>query len=85
MKLWIGDFRLESTLILPPSVPELRVSLSDGEFLPQNASKDDLPNEALAAQIIVQAEAIGDAESIAKRRMREILDVLSFASPDNDS
>jgi hypothetical protein len=80
MKTWIGDFRLESTLILPPDVPELKVKLPDCELSIQNAAKDGPANEALAAQIIVRADTIVQAEEIADARMREILDVLSFTT-----
>ena len=55
--VWIGDFRLQSTLILPADVPELRMQLPDADFSIQNASKDDLPNEALAAQIVDEIQA----------------------------
>jgi hypothetical protein len=78
MKVWIGDFRVESTLVLPPDVTELRVKLADGEFTFQNATRDDLPNEALAAQITIHADTIAEAEEIAKKRVNEVLDVLSF-------
>jgi hypothetical protein len=80
MKTWMGDFHIESTLILPADVPELRVTLPDSELSIQNAGKDDLPNEALAAQIILHADTIAGAEEIANARIREILDVLSFTT-----
>jgi hypothetical protein len=80
MKTWMGDFRIESTLILPADVPELRVMLPDSELSIQNAGKDDPLNEALAAQIIVRADTIAGAEEIANARIREILDVLSFTT-----
>jgi len=80
MKTWIGDFRLESTLILPSELPELKLKLPDGEFSLQNASKQDQPNEALAAQIVLRAPTIAEAEDLANTRIREILDVLSFVT-----
>jgi hypothetical protein len=72
MKTWMGDFRIESTLILPADVPEMRATLPDSELSIQNAGKDDLPNEALAAQIIVHADTIAGAEETANARIREV-------------
>jgi hypothetical protein len=80
MKSWIGDYRIESALILPSEIPELKVTLQDSVFLLQNVAESDLATEALAAQIIVSSETIEDAEKIANARVREILDVLSFAT-----
>lgn len=79
-KPWIADFRVESLLILPSNVPELRISLPDCELSIQNAGKNDLPNEALAAQVVVRAENIKEAEALANERIREILDTLSFGT-----
>ncbi|MCA1474776.1 methylamine utilization protein MauJ [Bradyrhizobium sp. NBAIM08] len=79
-KRWIADFRIESSLVLPPDVPDLKVSLPDCELSIQNAGKSDLPSEALAAQLIVHAIDIKEAEALADARIREILDTLSFAT-----
>jgi hypothetical protein len=78
--VWIADYRIESTLILPPSQPEIQVSLPDCKISIQNAKNGDLPNEALAAQILLDAPTIAAAEQVADRRMREILDVLSYVT-----
>src|SRR4051812_34183086 len=80
MSIWIADFWVESTLVLATSQPELRLKLPDCEISFQNAQQNALPNEALSAQIVLQAESIAEAEELANRRIREILDVLSFTT-----
>ncbi|MCJ9701726.1 methylamine utilization protein MauJ [Bradyrhizobium sp. SHOUNA76] len=77
---WIADFRIESTLILPPNVPELRIVLPDCELSIQNASEDDLSKESLAAQLVIGASDIKEAEALADERIREIMDTLSFGT-----
>ncbi|MCK1311609.1 MULTISPECIES: methylamine utilization protein MauJ [unclassified Bradyrhizobium] len=80
MPIWIADFWIESTLVLPTSQPELRLKLPDCEVAFQNAKQSALTSEALSAQIVLQADNIADAEELANRRIREILDVLSFTT-----
>lgn len=80
MPIWIADFWVESSLILPSSRPELRIKLPDCEISFQNAQQNALPTEALSAQIVVEAASIVEAEELANRRIREILDVLTFTT-----
>lgn len=80
LRRWIADFRIESSLILPPETPELRIRLPDCELAIQNASKDDLATESLAAQLFVRAANIEEAESYANERLREILATLSYGT-----
>jgi hypothetical protein len=80
LKRWLADFRIESSLILPPAIPELKISLPDCEVSIQNSSEKDLPTEALAAQLLVSARSLKEADGIAHARLREILDTLSFGT-----
>lgn len=80
MPIWIADFWIESTLVLSTSQPELRLKLPDCEISFQNARQSALPSEALSAQIVLHANSIADAEELANRRIREVLDVLSFTT-----
>jgi Methylamine utilization protein MauJ len=80
MKIWMADFWIESSLILPSDQRELRVKLEDCEISFQNASQDARPSEALVGQIVLEAEDISTAEALSNTRIREVLDVLSFTT-----
>src|ERR1700729_1859409 len=80
MKRWIADYRIESKLMLPSDLPELRCTISGCEISLQNASKDDLPNESLAAQIVLEANGLAEAEELANEKIREFFNLFSFVT-----
>jgi hypothetical protein len=83
MKRWLADFRLETTLVLPADLPELRAQVGGSLISIQNASDDEFPNVSLAAQIIVEADSLSSAEELARTQIREYFDTLSFVTSSN--
>jgi hypothetical protein len=80
MKKWLADYRIESNVTLPPESHPIKIRIGDVEVTVGNASADHLPNEPIAAQILVLADDIKSAEGLALTKMREFLHMLSFTT-----
>jgi hypothetical protein len=80
MKKWLADYRIESRLQFPEDAPSVKIQIGDAEVTVSNASQGDLPNETLAAQIVVLADDINAAEKLALTKIREVLHLLSFTT-----
>jgi hypothetical protein len=83
MKTWLADYRVESKLILPSDNPEIYYTSSDGsyEVTVTNANDADMrPDEALALHLILHAENIEIAETLALEKARNFLGILSFVT-----
>ncbi|MEY2542061.1 MAG: hypothetical protein QOI22_1663 [Verrucomicrobiota bacterium] len=80
MKKWLADYRIESRLQFPVDAPPVKIQIGDAEVTVSNVSHIDLPNESLAAQIVVLADDINTAEKLALTKIREVLHLLSFTT-----
>jgi hypothetical protein len=80
MKKWLADYRIESKQQFPPDTPSVKIQVGNAEVTISNATKSDLPNESLAAQIAVFADDIKAAENLALTKIAEVLHLLSFTT-----
>jgi hypothetical protein len=67
-------------LVLPSDLPEIKCKIAGCEISLQNASKDDLPNESLAAQVVLEAGSLAEAEESALEKIREFFNLFSFVT-----
>jgi len=80
MKRWLADYRLETKLVLPADSQEIKCNIGGSEITLRNSSSEDLPNESLAAQIVLQADNLAAAEELAQEKIREFLDLFSLVT-----